>query len=111
VRRWRLGETIVAFVDSPPTLHVSGSEDRNTQGCRNRAFTRAKKASGDVVADLSELDFADSSLMVDLAMLSRNLRLRDRGLRVRGARPQIQRLIETIGLDRLPGVTVEISIA
>jgi anti-anti-sigma regulatory factor len=98
-------------LDSPPTLHVSGSEDRATQGCRNRAFTRAKRASGDVVADLSGLDFADPSLMVDLAMLSRNLRLGDRVLRVRGARPQIQRLIEMVGLDRLPGVSVEIAIA
>jgi anti-anti-sigma regulatory factor len=106
-----LGGSIVAFHDSPPTLRVSGSEDRATQGCRNRAFTRAKRASGDVIADLSELDFADPSLMVDLAMLSRNLRLRNLGLRVKGARPQIQRLIEIVGLDRLPGVTVEIAIA
>jgi anti-anti-sigma regulatory factor len=49
--------------------------------------------------------------MVDLAMLSRNLRLRDMGLLIKGARPQIQRLIEMVGLDRLPGVTVEIAIA
>lgn len=90
---------------------MSGDEDRNTQGCRNRAFTRAKRASGDVIADLSDLTFADPSLMVDLAMLSRNLRLRDLGLQVKGARPQIQRLIEMVGLDRLPGVTVEISLA
>jgi hypothetical protein len=49
--------------------------------------------------------------MVDLAMLSRNLRLRNLGLRVKGARPQIQRLIEMVGLDRLPGVTVELALA
>ena len=98
-------------MNSPPILRCSGAEDRATQGCRNRAFTRAKSATGDVVADLSDLTFADPSLMVDLAMLSRNLRLRNRGLRVKGARPQIQRLIEMVGLDRLPGVTVEIALA
>jgi anti-anti-sigma regulatory factor len=50
--------------------------------------------------------FADPSLMIDLAMLSRRLRTRGRSLLVRGAQPQIQRLIELVGLDRLPGVRV-----
>jgi anti-anti-sigma regulatory factor len=57
-----------------------------------------------VVVDLSELAFADASLMVDLALLSRRLRRRGRQLLLRGAQPQIQRLIELVGLDRLPGV-------
>jgi anti-anti-sigma regulatory factor len=42
--------------------------------------------------------------MVDLALLSRRLRRRGRQLLLRGAQPQIQRLIELVGLDRLPGV-------
>jgi anti-anti-sigma regulatory factor len=42
--------------------------------------------------------------MVDLALLSRRLRRRGRALLLRGAQPQIQRLIELVGLDRLPGV-------
>jgi len=54
--------------------------------------------------DLSELAFADPSLMVDLALLSRRLRRRGWALLLRGAQPQIQRLIELVGLDRLPGV-------
>ena len=57
-----------------------------------------------MVVDLSELAFADASLMIDLAMLSRRLRRRGRALMLCGAQPQIQRLIELVGLDRLPGV-------
>jgi anti-anti-sigma regulatory factor len=60
-----------------------------------------------VIVDLTELVFADTSLMVDLAMLSRRLRTRGRALLLRGAQPQIQRLIELVGLDRLPGVRVD----
>ena len=83
-----------------------GEEVRETQGSRARAFSRAKRAEHDVVADLTDLTFADPSLMVDLAMLSRNLRLKNLRLHVHGARPQIQRLIEMVGLHCLPGVTV-----
>ena len=57
--------------------------------------------------DLSELVFADSSLMLDLVMLARRLRMRERVMRMRGAQPQIQRLIQLLGVHRLPGVAVE----
>lgn len=57
--------------------------------------------------DLSELVFADTSLMLDLAMLSRRLRRRGRAILLRGAQPQILTLIELVGLDRLPGVRYE----
>jgi anti-anti-sigma regulatory factor len=60
-----------------------------------------------VVVDLSELTFADSSLMIDLAMLSRRLRITGRRMRVRNAQPQVWRLIEVVGLHRLPGVEAE----
>jgi len=56
------------------------------------------------VVDLSELVFADTSLMLDLAMLSRRLRRRGRAILLRGAQPQIRTLIELVGLHRLPGV-------
>jgi anti-anti-sigma factor len=82
---------------------------RSTQGRRRRALARAFTAEADVVVDLSELSFADASLMVDLAMLSRRLRRRGRALMLRGAQPQIQRLIELVGLDRLPGVRLELA--
>ncbi len=68
---------------------------------------RAITAHADVIVDLTELVFADTSLMVDLAMLSRRLRARGRALLLHGAQPQIQRLIELVGLDRLPGVRVD----
>ena len=60
-----------------------------------------------MVVDLSELAFADSSLMLDLAVLARRLRARGRAIRLRGAQPQIRRLIEIVGLHRLPGVKLE----
>ena len=68
---------------------------------------QALTAPTDVVVDLSGLAFADLSLMADLAMLSRRLRRHGRRLRLRGARPQIIGVIETWGLDRLPGVLLE----
>ena len=60
-----------------------------------------------MVADLSGLAFADSSLMLDLAALARRLRTHDRELKLRGAQPQIKVLIELVGLHRLPGVALE----
>jgi anti-anti-sigma regulatory factor len=69
--------------------------------------TRAFGAQSDVVVDLSELVFADTSLMLDLAMLARRIRIRDRVILLRGAQPQILTLIELVGLHRLPGVRLE----
>lgn len=59
------------------------------------------------MVDLSELTFADTSLMLDLAMLSRRLRRRGRVMLLRGAQPQIRALIVMVGLHRLPGVRFE----
>lgn len=59
-----------------------------------------------MVVDLSELVFADTSLMLDLAMIARRLRRHGRALLLRGAQPQIKTLIEMVGLHRLPGVLV-----
>jgi anti-anti-sigma regulatory factor len=78
---------------------------------RRRALTRAiqagTEAGTDVVVDLNELVFADPSLMFDLAMVARRLRARGGAIRVRGAQPQIMRLIELVGLHRLPGVRLD----
>lgn len=70
---------------------------------------RAFRAQSDVTVDLSGLVFADTSLIVDLAVLSRRLRRRGRAILLRGAQPQILTLIEMVGLDRLPGVRLEIA--
>jgi anti-anti-sigma regulatory factor len=59
------------------------------------------------MVDLSELSFADSSLMLDLALVARRLRKSGACMRLRGAQPQIQRLIELVGLNKLAGVTAE----
>jgi anti-anti-sigma regulatory factor len=88
-------------------LRCSGDEDRTTQGCRRRALTRAIKAQADVIVDLTELAFADSSLMLDLAMLASRLRARGWAILLRGAQPQIRALIESMGLHRMPGVKLE----
>jgi anti-anti-sigma regulatory factor len=60
-----------------------------------------------VIVDLSELVFADTSLMLDLAMIARRLRAHGRAILLRGAQPQIKTLIEMVGLHRLPGVRLE----
>ncbi len=60
-----------------------------------------------MVVDLSDLAFADSSLMLDFAMLARRLRAQGRAIRLRGAQPQVRKLIEIMGLHRLPGIKLE----
>jgi anti-anti-sigma regulatory factor len=98
---------IVDFDDKPPVLRCRGDEDRTTQGCRRAALVRAIGAQADVVVDLSELVFADTSLMLDLAMVARRLRVRGWMIQLRGAQPQIRTMIEIVGLHRLPGVSLE----
>jgi anti-anti-sigma regulatory factor len=70
-------------------------------------LTRAIRAQADVIIDLTELVFADSSLMLDIAVMARRLRAHGRAVMLRGAQPQIRTLIELMGLHRLPGVLVE----
>lgn len=98
---------IVTWDDTALVLRCWGEEDRATQGRRRTALSRALKARADVVVELRELDFADPSLMVDLAMLARRLRRRGRELWLQGAQPQITRLIERVGLHRLDGVRLD----
>ncbi|HEY5317487.1 MAG TPA: STAS domain-containing protein [Solirubrobacteraceae bacterium] len=98
---------MVDFDDKPPTLRCRGDEDRMTQGRRRPALSRAIRAQADVIVDLTELVFADTSLMLDLAMIARRLRTHGRALLLRGAQPQITMLIEMVGLHRLPGVRLE----
>jgi anti-anti-sigma regulatory factor len=85
-------------------LLCAGDEDRSTQSLRRRALVLAFRAQSDVIVDLRDLVFADTTLMIDLAMLSNRLRRRERALVLQGAQPQIMNLIELVGLHRLPGV-------
>lgn len=98
---------MVDFDDKPPTLRCRGDEDRTTQGRRRAAMFRAIRTQADVVVDLSELVFADVSLMLDLAMVARRLRAHGRAIWLHGPQPQIRTLIERVGLDRLPGVRID----
>jgi len=97
---------IVSFDAQRSLLVVAGEEDRVTSGRRRRAISCALRSRDDVDVDLRELTFADLSLMVDLAVLARRLRARGRALRLNGAQPHIRRLIELMGLDRLPAVAL-----
>jgi anti-anti-sigma factor len=83
---------------------VTGDEDRLTSGRRRRPLSAALRATRDVIVDLSELRFADSSLMIDLAVLAQRLRAQGRTLSLRDPQPPVKRLIEIVGLDRLPSV-------
>lgn len=106
-RSWGTLARIVSFSEDPTILTCSGDEDRATQSLRRTALSRALTVERDLLVDLSGLSFADTSLMVDLAMVARRLRQAGGSMTLRGAQPQIQRLIEIVGLDRLPGVSAE----
>ena len=86
---------------------MTGDEDRATSGRRRRPLSAALNATRDVIVDLSELHFADSSVIVDLACLAQRLRAHGRTLWLAGAQPDIRRLIESVGLDRLPAVRLD----
>jgi anti-anti-sigma factor len=88
-------------------LVVAGDEDITTQAVRRAALSRALSAQADLRVELGELVFADASVMLDLAMVVRRLRRSGRRMFVCGAQPQVQRVIETVGLHRLPGVSVD----
>jgi anti-anti-sigma factor len=98
---------IVSYSEHPAVLCCTGDEDRSTQSLRRPALSRALRAGGTVLVDLNGLVFADPSLMIDLAMVARRIRQAGGTLRLRGAQPQIQRLIELVGLDRMPGIVVD----
>jgi anti-anti-sigma factor len=85
-------------------LRVTGDEDRMTSGRRRRALSAALRATRDVMVDMSELRFADPSLMIDLAVLAQRLRAQGRTLCLRHPQPHVRRLIELVGLHRLPSV-------
>ena len=75
-----------------------------TKGRRRRPISAALHASRDVIVDLSELRTADSTLIVDLACLAQRLRAHGQTLWLAGAQPEIRKLIEAVGLHRLPAV-------
>ena len=60
-----------------------------------------------MIVDLRQLAFADSSLIVDLAVLARRLRIDGFALKLRAPQPQVRSVIELVGLHRLPGVMME----
>jgi anti-anti-sigma factor len=100
---------IVSFDEQLGVLRVTGDEDRTTSGSRRRPISTALKATRDVIVDLSELNFADPSLMIDLACLAQRLRAHGQTLSLRHPQPHIKQLIELVGLNRQPSVFVIVS--
>ena len=88
-------------------LRCTGDEDIATRGRRRTALSRALATESDLVVDLRELTFADSSFLLDLAIVARRLRRTGRLIRICSPQPQVWRVIEIVGLHRLPGVVVE----
>jgi anti-anti-sigma regulatory factor len=97
---------IVSFDEQLGVLRVAGDEDRTTSGRRRRPFSAAFKATRDVIVDMSELSFADPSLMIDLACLAQRLRASGQSISLLHPQPHIRTLIALVGLDRLPSVLV-----
>ena len=98
---------IVTLDEQRFVLRVSGDEDRATQSLRRRPLSRVLTTlREDLTVDLSDLSFADSSVMLDLLMLARRLRQADRRMVILSPQPHIRRLIELVGLDRLEGVSM-----
>ena len=89
-------------------LRCCGRRGHRDAGLRRAALSRALAAERDVVVDLRELTFADTSLMLDLAMVARRLRTAGRPLlHLRRRSRRSGALIEIVGLHRLPGVVVD----
>jgi anti-anti-sigma regulatory factor len=72
-------------------------------------MSAALTSNADVVADLSDLHFADSSVMVDLALLAGRLRGSGCTLSLRSPQPHVEALIDMVGLARLPAVSLSAS--
>ena len=88
-------------------MRIAGDEDRTTSGRRRRPLSAALKSTRDVIVDLSDLRFADPTLMLDLAVLAQRLRAQGRVLWLNGASPNVRTLIEAMGLHRLPAVRLD----
>jgi anti-anti-sigma factor len=97
---------IVTFDAKLAILRIEGDEDRVTSGRRRRPLSAALTATRDVIVDLSDLRFADSSLMIDLACLAQRQRAQGQTLWLTHPQPHIRALIEAVGLHRLPAVRV-----
>ncbi len=97
---------IVSFDEQLGVLRLTGDEDRTTSGRRRRPLSAAFKATRDVIVDMSDLRFADPSVMIDLACLAQRLRASGQSISLLHPQPHIRKLIELVGLDRLPSVLV-----
>lgn len=95
---------MVSFDQQLGILRVTGDEDASTVSRRRPPLSTALRATRDVVVDLSGLRFADSTLILDLAVLAQRLRKGGAILQLHTPQPQVRFLIERMGLDRQPAV-------
>ena len=102
---------IVSLDEQRFVLRAWGDEDRATQSLRRRPLSRVLTTLRcDLTVDLTDLTFADSSFMLDLAALARRLRQAGRSMVLQGPQPHIHRLIELMGLDRMDGVRLAVHV-
>jgi anti-sigma B factor antagonist len=66
-----------------------------------RTTELAGDSQGDLVLDLAEVTFIDSAGMRALLILREGLTARGRGLRVSNTTPEVQRLLDLVGLTGL----------
>lgn len=73
---------------------------------RRPAIHKALCAACNVTVDLRALANADPTLFLDLAVLSQRLRRTGHALRLVGLKPHIRRLVEIMGIPRMPAIEV-----
>ena len=92
------------FSQSTSTLKVVGELDMSNAD-RLRDALEAHETPGGMVLDLSELTFMDSAGLQ--VILGRALALESGVIAIRDANPMVRKLFRLTGVDRVPGLVVE----
>jgi anti-sigma B factor antagonist len=97
---------IEAIEDGPRAVLVAGELDQATLPELQRALDEVIDAeSGDLLIDLSDCTFIDSSGLAALVSAGERMTASDgRGFAICCGSPQVQRLLEITGLDKAMGV-------
>lgn len=88
------------------SFRIRGEIDLSSVERLNKVLVPASEGEGDVVLDLRELEFADSTGLRELIRCAQRLEHRGR-LVLRHPTPALQRFFEVTGLGRFPNVTIE----
>jgi anti-sigma B factor antagonist len=92
----------VEHLDGRVEFHLSGELDLpGAEGLRARAAELAEMTQGDVILDLSKLEFLGSSGLRALTNVHSDLGKEDRRLVLRNAPSVVLRLLELTGMDEV----------